>query len=329
MRTAIAGWMVLVGSVLPAFASADVIDANLLQQRAYDPITALFGLPAAAARLTTPNELQVSLAHSNVFMGGTEGGETLILDGETSQLSLRYHQRLDSCWQASAEAAWLAHSAGWFDRVIDDWHQWFGLPDAERDVSPYFNLNYIYADGNGSQRSVTAASTGAGDVQLSLQRYLGCDPQSAIARVGVKLPVGELDSFLGSGNTDWYSDLQLPYKRIGNWGYTTSLGILNPGEVDGLGKQRSLVGFGTLGLQYQWQSGIAGLLQLDWHTALFDSELRELGAVAAQVSFGIRLVTLGGHSLEVTMAEDAVIDTSPDIVLRVAWTQRFSVAGSR
>jgi hypothetical protein len=27
------------------------------------------------------------------------------------------------------------------------------------------------------------------------------------------------------------------------------------------------------------------------------------------------------------MAEDAVIDTSPDIVLRLAWTKRFSVPG--
>ena len=65
-------------------------ESPLIQQRILHPVNTLFGLPAVASRPVASSEWQLSLEHGNVFMGGSEGDEYLMLDGESSELALRY-----------------------------------------------------------------------------------------------------------------------------------------------------------------------------------------------------------------------------------------------
>ena len=313
----------------PLAANALSTADNLLQHRAYDPITAMFGLPAAASRMQQGHELQLAVEYNNVFMGGVvPDREQLLLDGETSQLSLRYHVAVNRCWQFSLATTWLSHSAGHFDQPIDRWHQFFGLPDAGRDESPYDVLNYSYTAASGKVLSLQTAAQGWGDVQAAAQHSLGCKPDSAIARLGLKLPVGDINSFLGSGASDIFTDIQSPW-----WSYNkrssfaASVGVMRPGKINALAQQRSLVGFGTLAMRYQFKPCVILLAQFDWHSALFDSQLAELGEFAVQASFGFRYITRDKSSVELTIAEDVFIDTAPDIVVRLAWTH--AVGGTK
>ena len=115
-------------------------ESALTQLRGQHAISALFGLPAVAARPVQTREWQFSLEHSNQYMGGANTEEALLLDGETSELTIRHRQRLGPCVQLEAVVPFIQHSGGSFDEAIDKWHAVFGLPDANRNEAPYDEL---------------------------------------------------------------------------------------------------------------------------------------------------------------------------------------------
>jgi hypothetical protein len=64
------------------------------------------------------------------------------------------------------------------------------------------------------------------------------------------------------------------------------------------------------------------ITQLDWHTPFFDSGLRELGDDAVSFSVGGRYLLPSHQSVELSISEDAAVDTTPDIAIRLAWVYR-------
>jgi len=306
--------------------------AALMQQRGQHPLNATIGLPAVASRPIGHAEWQVAVEHANSFMGGVREREILLLDGESTELVVRHRRRLGACWQGEATLPFVAHSDGWADRAIDDWHRLFGLPDAERGTFPLFDLNYVWLDARGRRRELVEPTAGLGDVQVAVQRGLRCrgggDRASGanadtIVRIGIKLPSGDPDVLHGSGATDAYVDLQSPIWSLGrrlNAGAT--IGALAPGDSVLFADQRPLVLYGAAGLELRLRPRWRALAQLDWRTPFHDSALRELGEPAATLGVGLRyLVGARGH-VEFSIGEDALIDTTPDIVARLAWTWR-------
>ena len=316
--------------LLTAFAgTAAGADGPLIQQRGDHPLNATFGLPTVASRPVATSEWQVALEHANSFMGGVRGGEILLLDGESTELAVRHRRRLGRCWQGEASLPFVAHTTGWADGAIDDWHQAFGLPDAERDTFPSFELNYIWRDADGRRRELVEPASGIGDVQLAVQRALGCRDGDGgggadarvIARVGVKLPTGDSGRLLGSGATDVYADLQSPVWSFGRrWRTAATLGALAPGDSELFADQRPLVFYGTLGAELALHPRLHALAQLDWHTPFHDSALRELGEPAVSLGVGLRYSAGRRGRFELGIGEDAVVDSAPDIVGRLAWT---------
>lgn len=316
--------------LLAAFAGAAAgEDGPLIQQRGHHPLNAAFGLPTVASRPLASREWQVAVEHANSFMGGVRGGEILLLDGESTELAVRHRRRLGRCWQGEASLPFVAHTTGWADRAIDDWHQAFGLPDAERDTFPLFDLNYVWRDAEGRRREIVEPAAGIGDVQLAVQRSLGCRAgragsradARAIARVGIKLPTGDSERLLGSGATDVYADLQSPAWSFGRrWRAAAAFGALVAGDSELFADQRPFVLYGTLGTELALHPRLRALAQLDWHTPFHDSALRELGDPAVSLGVGFRYSAGPRGRFELTIGEDAVVDTAPDIVGRLAWT---------
>jgi len=313
----------LLFSITHAVASTE--PANFIQQRALGPVKLQSGLPEAASRLISSSELQLSFVRNNVFMGGQSSSDRLVLDGESSQLNLRYRRRLNDCWQVNISGVWLNHSGGLFDRPLDDWHQFFNLPDAQRDTWPANQLDYLYETG-GEQRAITAETSGLGDAQLQIQRYLGCSRNSTIARFGVKLPVGAPSKFNGTGSVDAFVDVQSRWwqsRRYQRLKWAGSIGLLGTGKHHEPTKPKPLVGFGSAGINVRLNQSTQLLTQFDWHTQMFESGLRELAEPSVQLSIGLRYQTRNKGVWEFSFAEDAAVDTVPDIVVRLGWVTRF------
>jgi len=315
-----------------SFAHAEQGDESALSQiRAQHAISSLFGLPAVAARPVQTREWQVSIEHSNQYMGGTTGEDALLLDGESSELVLRHRQRVGACVQLEASIPVIQHSGGSFDEAIDRWHRVFGLPDANRADAPFNALFYGFSDATGERFSVDSMHSGIGDVQVSLQRSMGCYATAdstrfeSIVRMGLKLPTGSPSKLTGSGALDAFADIQSPVWAPANkWRTGVSIGAMVLGDSDLLPRQRNLALFGSLGSQYALFPRFRLLTQLDWHTPFYESGLRELGGLAISFSAGFRILGPADQTIEFTISEDAAIDTTPDIVARLAWTYRPS-----
>ncbi|NND90975.1 MAG: DUF3187 family protein [Granulosicoccus sp.] len=304
-------------------------DAAMLQLRSQHALGAVFGLPGVAQRPVQSYEWQLSLEHSNQFMGGTAGEETLFLDGETTELTFHYRQRLAPCWQGDLALPFIQHGAGLFDRAIDDWHQFFGMPDAGRDAFAFGEFTYSYRDEDGNGVTIDQPQSGFGNIRLSVQRSLECqatadsNASESIARLGLKLPTGSLSEFRGSGSPDLYADIQSPVWSSGaRWRAGATVGVMLTGRGSRLPPQRALVGFGTVGVQYRLTHRYRLIAQVDWHTPFFHSRLRELGDATFVLSTGLRYLARHDQTLELSISEDAAIDTAPDIVARLAWIYR-------
>jgi len=309
------------------FAESNPVNANFFQQRAQHVIALQHGLPAAAPRLSTNSELQLSVVHSNVYMGGANAQELLLLDGETSVLNLRYRWQATPCWQFNLDSEWIAHSGGWFDKSVESWHAFFNLPNANRDQSEANRILFSYVGPDQQARTLEQSSSNLGDVQLQAQRLLGCQPGASIVRAGVKVPLGDVDTFSGGGDVDVFADIQTPWFRPSQesrWQWAASAGLLKPSQPQAFPELTDVVGFGVAGLNYTLNHRVQLIAQLDWYTRLYKSRIREIGQGSMQLSLGLRYVNNEGSTVEASFTEDIVIDTAPDIGVRIAWTYGFN-----
>jgi hypothetical protein len=88
-------------------------------------------------------------------------------------------------------------------------------------------------------------------------------------------------------------------------------------------QQRNLVGFAMLGGGWRPWSWIVLKLQLDGHTSLYDSDLKELGDPAAILTVGGDLALGEKTALEIGVSEDIATETAADVVFRLALRSRF------
>ena len=304
-------------------------DSAFFQQRSQHVYNAVFGLPVVAPRLVQTLEWQASLEYSNQFAGGTAGSENLVLDGETARLTLNHRQRLSACWQLEATVPFISHDGGIFDRAIDDWHSFFGLPDGNRDSVEFNRLLYQYSDQEGVRQSITRPQSGIGDVQLAVQRALGCyatadsTAADAMIRVGIKLPTGNPNELRGSGEVDLFADWQSPiWNNGGRWHAGVALGVLVNGKTDRFADQRNVAVYGSVGAQFALHHKFRLIAQLDAHSAFYKSGLTELGDPAVNLAVGARYLPGSSYTFELSISEDVAIDTTPDIVARLALTYR-------
>ena len=314
-----------------------------LQHRVNDPINLLVAIPAISSPNTGGFEVQAGISHVNVFAGGTTSGssgdEFLVLDGAVTQLELRGQIALRSCFSAAFDTRVISHSGGLFDNVIETWHEIFGLPDAGRDESPPNQQIFVFsntgnfdpsvAEFSASQTQLTSSPTAFGDVWLSLQRPTHCNPASGSkpgsghVRVGVKLPVGSTSGWASGGQgavfADWHS---LP-NRIGRRGrVTTTVGASYSTELDERFEAltpRRLIAYGSVVFDYSWTPIFQSVVQLDFRSPTFDSELPELG-FGGQIHVGLRAAVAKQHRFELSISEDIIVDSAPDVGIRFAYT---------
>ena len=305
-------------------ACAAAADDVLTGERVRNPLTSLIGIPNPALRSAQPS-LQVRLLVGNSFSGGTAPGEMLVLDGETTELALTWHQPVSRCVGVSLRVPLVAHAGGIFDSPIDAYHEALGLPDGGRPEVPNNLVNFEYTV-DGEVFELQSDAGGFGDVSLWVRGLAGCaTPDQALPwRVGVKLPSGDEDDWLGSGGTDVWADLQSPvYQPFSALRMAASIGVLIPGETDVLPTLESVALFGAAGGHYSFTPRLAVTANLDWHTALFDSELTEIGNLSGQLTAGFRYAFAPTSKLDVQFTEDILVDTATDIGLSIRWTGSF------
>ena len=307
--------LVATGFTAPVF-------ADPLYARNFAPVSGLFGVPALRNAQTLDAGEYSGGLHGNVannYSVDIEGPESVNFDGETQRVALRAAVGLGSGWEVEAELPWMRHEGGELDKTIENWHDFWGLPDGNRDEAPRDQIDFSYA-GPGADFYMRDEVSGWGDLQLALVREIWQSDSAAIsARAGVNFGTGDEDDMLGSGSEDYFLSVSFSGEQQSELPITWcgQLGYLRAGDADILGDiQEQDLWFAGLGLEWRAWQQVHLKMQVDSHAAPADSRLEQMGDPAVQLTVGMSWLFAPQWEAEFSFSEDIAVDTAPDFVLQ-------------
>jgi len=288
------------------------------------PLVSIFGIPAWEG-FAPGTQVAFTSELANHYRLSRRGQDTLILDGETWRNALVLSRGFGEGWIAGIEIPHYGQSGGLLDNVIDSWHSAFGLPDGGRNRREEDQLAFLLSDENGPFYALAERSRGWGDVQLSLGRRIGAD-NGFLLKGTLKLATGEEYVLAGSGAADLAVTLMRSRRfdvRTRPGGFFWGVGAVALGEPKHIrfdAEPAAIVGMVGASLKPWARMGLKA--QLDVHSALYESRLKEIGDPGVQATIG-GFRELGERAVvEVAVNEDLAVSTSPDLVLHLTfkWT---------
>lgn len=296
-----------------------------------NPLTQIFALPSPALPETwSPGQTGLALQQevASIYAVQSRNQEQLILDGEVWRTSLTLDYGISQNWLLSINLPFIQHKAGHLDGLIDDWHDWFSLPDGGRNKRPQNAFLYDYRSGSKVLHSQSSGSQGIGDLQLSLSHLIPLTDKQLFITFATKLPTGEADELTGSGSLDLsLSAMVRDSERLSDYRITLFWG----GAVAYLGAADSSLARTQNHWVWSTRFGAGWALipnfhlkaQLDHHSAVYDSPLRAIGGHALQLTAGISWHVAPDTRLDLAFSEDLATTVTPDITFSAAVRQGF------
>ena len=312
--------MLAMGLSMTAMASGETLEV-----RNTSPLAQLYGLPPMRGARAEGVRIRFDVDVANSFTGDLNDSEFVFLDGETSTFSYTLKRGWSDRWEVGLELPWVVHSGGRFDRLIDDFHDLFGLPDGGRPLAERGAVDFVIRLDGRSEVALNTKTSDLGDVRGWLAYELYDSPQrSLVSRVHAKLPTGRARNLSGSGGTDLavgldYVDHAL-FARAGVQ-LTVGGGISYLGTGDLLpDQQNSFVPYAHLGLARNigWHNRVRFLGQLDAHGALFDARLSHLGHSVLQGTLGFQFDLTAKARLGLVLIEDLSGAGAADVIFKLS-----------
>lgn len=266
---------------------------------------------------STDSGYRVALDWTNEYVIDQSGGEDLLIDGESLRLGLgaRFHY---GSWLFGAELPLLSTGGGSLDGLIENWHNWFNLPNGGREQRPHGKYAYRYSDSGVGVLDDEHGHNGLGDARLSAAR---CGDSGGCWRAMLQLPTGDADHLMGGGLglAAWYEQA-FAFSALGSWSGALAggvSGVRGDGPLDD--QQRHFIPFGWASLGYAITPALDAGAQFYLHGPLYrHSDLDALSRVGGQLSFGFRYRAHNGVSTWLGLQEDVVTESSPDFSIHIA-----------
>jgi hypothetical protein len=143
------------------------------------------------------------------------GDETLVLDGETTRVTLDYRYGLSDRLEIGIRLPYVWHESGSLDPLVKSWHDALGLPLGSRRDRDNNQLEFSYSDSAETLIDYQRNSNGRGDIRVLAGWLMTDGPNySSALRFGLKLPTGDAGDFHGSGGTDASAGIAGDWKRL-------------------------------------------------------------------------------------------------------------------
>lgn len=327
----------ILGSLALLYASQAC--ANDFQSPVYignqNPFVMIYGLPKAEAGfITSKGQLDAAFLYyvsNNAYSDDPGNGETMIWDGETAQYIVKLRYGLFERLEIGMDLPYVQHSGGYLDSIIRNFHSMFGFPNDRQEEFEKNQINYNVSDSTtGESYSMDSSQHGLGDIRFTAAvPVFAPNPENRrhlAVRSQLKLPTGDSEYLLGSGATDvslglTYSDFaSLDFMRVA---IHANLGMLYMGDSDVLpSKHENYAGYGGLGLGWLPWEWIEFKIQMDVHSAMYDSELVQLGH-SLQLLAGGTLHLYGNTYLDLGISEQLSTDATPDYGMYLILGHRF------
>ena len=293
-----------------------------LNTRDQNPMLQAYYLPAIDIQRNKGWTHSHSLYITNTFQKEDEGNEVLRIDGENYRYDFSLAYQTDK-WRISTIMPFIANKGGSLDGLIEDWHDFFGLPQGGRTSNPDDQLNLSYTRNGTTIFQQTEAESDIGDLAITLNYRLAHEGESSTEiSLGLELPTGSVDS--NSGNEE--IDVGFWFSKTGRLTENTILyglaGLSLPGKGGQLEDQiQDQIWLAQAGTEYQFTSSIIGIMQFDFHTATLKStELTAFGN-SLQIQLALQFKNwFDNYHIDLFFSEDIMVKSAPDITfgLRVS-----------
>ncbi|MDC7224325.1 MAG: DUF3187 family protein [Spirochaetales bacterium] len=178
----------------------------------YLPHLPVYSFPGFSPRSGQAGDSYISTAYTTLNEFVAYDTATAALDYESSILDLSYSYRWADDLIFGVEGRLIAYYGGFADSIIENFHSFFGFPNAGRE---YFDQNdlYIFMDNaDGTDLTLESAVLALGDTDLSAVWTFYEEGLFHLALAGaLKVPTGSLDSCTGS---DW---VDAGVQFLGEW----------------------------------------------------------------------------------------------------------------
>lgn len=277
-----------------------------------------FGLPTALpAQFSSESwTIAADLNWASVSLVQRADGEQLIVDAETREARVTIGRSWSNGFAAQLQIPYRYTGGGVLDSAIDSWHDFFGLPEGTRAVSPQDRIRIAYGRGNTVVFDVRSSQAGLGDISLDVGRSLHSTDSGAVAAwLSVKLPSGDADRFTGSGATDVSLAIAGEHRLGADWSAFGQVGIAWLGEGDRLAAlQRDFAWSALAGIGWRAWRGLELKAQLDAHSAVFDEAHFDFLGDAFVLTVGGDYRFASGWQFDLAVSEDIAVESASDVV---------------
>ena len=315
----------------------DVAVAMPLRLVNLNPFFVPYGVPVSFGTRTLPSgssELTVAVDTASYLSTAASGSERLLLDGETYRTSLTLRRGFRSRWEYFLELSAVGHHGGLFDGFIENWHDFFGLPQGNRDRTPRDRLAVFYADGAGTRvdrrQDVFSLSDLVFGVGYSVPAWL-VENDGLTIRSHIKIPTGDAGSLAGSGrfSTSLWAETSgaLPWSETSRrWLYAATLGLVvtePPKQLSAVGDP--FIAFGRVSATWRALSWLDLTVQVDVQSSPYrDSTVDVLADPVVLFGIGGAVHVTEHATLELALTEDDGLHrAAPDIGLHTALRWRL------
>jgi len=317
--------------VLAQFSSAAAADIRAFHNVNQFLLKQIFALPSLDnSPLIEAGKWRINLNAnlSNSYDVAIGTNEQLMNDVETFRGSLLVNYGLRDNWQLSLEVPYISYDGGFLDDFIYDWHDFLHLSQNSRTLKNSDQLLIAYQSGSASFLQIHDHDSGIGDLRINLAYTRPWENRTVIVSSELKFPTGDFDRLTGSGGYDFSVGLTLnDPQSLGEYRITLYGGLagLFLGDIDAelSAAQKNFALTGRLGVGWQATKLIQLKLQLDGHSALYDSELQQLGDPAFQLILGGSLIFTDDFYLDISVAENLNSATAVDVAFQLGLVVAF------
>jgi hypothetical protein len=289
-----------------------------------NPFVLIYGLPKSESGTITPKRkldaVFIYNVSNNALYQYADNGESIICDGETATYTMKLRCGVADWLEVGLDLPYVQHSGGYLDSTIRKFHSTLGYSNGRQKEFEKNQIHFMVEDNGDVLYETQANSQGLGDIRLTagvplLMNWLG-DGRHLAARSVLKLPTGKSEDLLGSGAADVslglaYSDDRL--LEFMNIALGANFGLVYLGGSGVLAdKQNHLVGYGGASMNWTARDWLGLNLQLDMHSAAYDSELIQLGS-SLQLLAGASFRLPGEVMFDLGISEQLTTDATPDV----------------
>lgn len=270
---------------------------------------------------------RAALAWTSHWLQDGTGPDRVVQDGETIWLDLECGLGLGGGFEIELRASLGHASGGVLDGFIESWHEFFGLPQSQRDQLPQdrYEMRFEHVAPNGDDfvaHELAEDELLVGDLPVFLVWQLPGEDELALSlRAGIELPLGSESDGSGNGAIDVLLGAQSSWRPNDRltahvWASYAFVGNSEAARRAGIELEDVTRVGGAFAVRIA--PGLAGLAQLQWEQSVLRA-MDEERASADQLLLwlGGRVALAEGVGLEFGIAEDLVLQISPDVQFHV------------